>query len=432
MSIDYNQVQSISINNNQVLNIKQNGVKLWGSEYGFAIVQINENDFATKTPFEATTYPESVTINGVTYHNSAYGFTCAQGTSLNDWATHPIVRDIKPIYFDASVNDFTTSPQNIRDMSTWGTENSVFTQFPFNWLGIFNNNGIVTIIFSDMKVCPGVGFVDYAFLNNDNERQDAFYWGCSPLGSSYIQMGGVSICDGRTFSRTPAYVLSDLISRRNISNLDFITYDQTTYIISLAILLYKTTDLQGHSDTNHGLGLGLTGLSSAKTTTSVLQFDNDFGMSGSTSDQTISASFFWIVDIYGNLNTFIGDAYLNLTNNRLELCRGTACTFQTSGDYTYISLPETINVSSDLQCVTKVSGNSELGYLPIETSGTDYTKGYCSAQANVDKRYCLWGGIYTQNAYVGMFKFDYYAQANRTNSAWYRLSLKRSRPTNTN
>ena len=408
MSMDFSLVESIAINASVITELKEGNTTLWQqsvapSEYGYAIVQINENDFATKTPFESTTYPASVTINGNTYQNSANGFSCAIGTSLNDWATHGIVNGIKPVYITNGAID--GEPANKRDMSTWDTTKDVFTEFPFNWLGIVKDNGVVTIIFSDNDTNPdNTIFMANAFLDNSNVQQNAFHIGCTEWDTNDGSKVGSSAKVNTSITNFISYATT------KGTQYDLVTYDQATYIIALAVLLYKTPNLQGTGDTTHGLGMGRVNTGSVQAS-QILTFDNDFGMYGTTANQTTTVSFFWILDLYGNTNTFVGSAYINALR-QLKICRGKRSSVTESDFNVTVATGLSANVSG--ACVMQTLGTSDGGFLPIQTSGTDYTKGYSDYGRVYASYFPYWGGNYSNGDLAGVFYWSFNISATYT------------------
>ena len=419
MILDFSQIKSVAINAQVITELKEGNVVLWkepttpSTGYGYAIVQINENDFATKTPFESTTYPQSVTINGNTYNNSAYGFSCAIGTSLNDWATHDIVKDIKPVYITNGAID--GEPSNKRDMSTWDNTKDVFTEFPFNWLGIFNDNGVITIIFSDDENSPGTGFIDYAFLDNSNVKQNAFHISCVEWDTN----NGSKVGSTAKVNTSITTFISNATSKGN--QYDMITYDQATYIIALAVLLYKTPNLQGTGDTTHGLGMGRVNTGSVQAS-QILTFNNDFGMYGTTSNQSTTVSFFWILDLYGNTQTFVGSVKIN-SSRKLLICRGKRSSVTESDFNVTIETGLSSNISG--ACVMKTLSTSDGGFLVLQTSGTDYSKGYSDYGGVYASYFPLWGGRYSNGDNAGVF--DWYFGYSATNTGGLigsRLSCK--------
>ena len=59
-------------------------------------------------------------------------------------------------------------------------------------------------------------------------------------------------------------------------------------------------------------------------------------------------------------------------------------------------------------------GTSDGGFLPIQTSGSDYTKGYSDFGYVNASYFPLWGGSYSDGDSAGVFRWNFYRSATHT------------------
>ena len=372
------------------------------SGYGFVIAQIDETVLET-SPYNGVTYPASVVVDGVFYRNSIDGesFREAKGTDIRDWTNHMLIKGIKPVYIDDGV---ITDISDKVDMSNWDESKDAFTQFPFNWLSITKSGSKITIIFSDSATKPSASFVDYAFLDNNGIRQNAFHIGCFDASDATDLSSKVGATPLVSTS------LTNFISYATTkgTQYDIVTYDMQTYLTALAVVMFKTVDLQGTSDSTHGLGKGITSKNAVQTN-EALEFDNNFGMYGDTTDATKPVSFFWIENIFGNLSQWVGGAYID-ENRKLKRNIGQRSSTSTFNAEVITGLEADV-AGNDVRTTI---GSGIGGFCPLTTSGTNYTIGYTDLGRVTASRFPSWGGYYGGGDVAGVFCVNFDVAASNT------------------
>ena len=392
--------------------------------FGYTIVKIEEN---IADPYNRVSYPASVIINGKTYTNSipSSGFTEARGTSLNGWANSnnfcsKLIEGIRPIALSGS--SWITSGYSLTDSTGWISSYDWFTEFPFHWMAWYKTGSTVYIIFSDKDENPdSTIFQDYAFLNNSNERKPNMHIGCF----DGTVTSNVLFSKRTGASPTVRTSVTNFITyaKARGTNFDIITYYQIMYITGLFITLYKTTDCQGYSNSSYGLGKGRVNIGSVGAVNGV-SFDNNYGMYGDRSGDTSQAVFFWIHDIWGNIEDFVGGAKVD-SNRRLMTQTGRVSSV-TDSDFNNTALTSSLNAFEGY--VTAIAGGQKTGPFPTKASGgsgTTYYSDYCYVNASYFPR---WGGSYSYTDRTGLFRWNFFGTSGDIGtSLGSRLSYKGGR-----
>lgn len=282
-------------------------------------------------PSARCTYPQTITVNGETVDNDAYGFTPMAGSSggtftAGSWGSEDIVTGIKPVSSDgASTPTFTDAN---KDASTWITGTEYFTEFPFYWLSITNDGTKIRIIFSDADTQPDSTFQCYAHAkacdtytnsdiesavalasrdaimssNNNSYFANAFHVGC--FGGNVTSGNLYSKCSN-TYTTNVAYAYYWKYANARGGEYDCMSYQQWTYLQALFILLFKSTNSQAA----HSNGLAMVDSTSVSSINTNAPLATDtHGMAGKVGVAERMA-FFWIHDLWGNYYQFIGGAW---------------------------------------------------------------------------------------------------------------------------
>lgn len=179
------------------------------------------------------------------------------------------------------------------------------------------------------------------------------------------------------------------------------TWYQWTYLTALAVLLYKSTNLQAAMAQGYVSGSGVQ-------SETALTFSNDYGMAGSTST-TQQMAFFWIQNLWGNMYQFVGGAKTD-SNKRLMTSTGYSSVTNSDFDKTALSPSSSLSLYG---YVSKVVGTTDAGFFPVEFSGAVTTyfadRGYVGASYFPDV-----GGDYGSGDYAGPFRANFYDSATGT------------------
>ena len=288
--------------------------------YGFAAVDISLSD---SNPATRCSYPQTITVNGVTVNNSCYGFTPASGASgsfaMNSWATHKILEGIQPVSKNGST--WKVLDTNAANWAANGSSEDYFTEFPFQWLSITKDSSKIRIIFSDKDAQPDSTFQCYAHAkgcdsysnaqiesavssasrdaimasNNNSYFANTFHIGC--FGASGGASGAAIYSKkATTYATSINYVYFWQGANARGDDYDCMSAQQWTYVQALFLLLYRSTD----SQTAHSYGLA----NGSKDTGNAALSTTAYGMAGSAS--SARNAFFWIHDAWGNIYQFIG------------------------------------------------------------------------------------------------------------------------------
>lgn len=310
-----------------ILNLNINYVnRYWG-------IIIDESNTSTSG---AITYPQTLTVNGASVPNAAYGKTpaksAANGFDMGGWANDGLINGIKPVKSDgASSPTFTDAPTNA---SQWTTGTEYFTEFPFMWLSITKSSSKITVIMSSADTRPDSTFQCWAFAKaNDGVSDTEIQNAASTVSRDSLMNGGSNATYSRCF-RLGCFLMSGntsgFYSKANTSafygnmelnrywvganargsQYDGMSFAQWVHIQALFLILYKDRNSQAaHSS-------GLTSASSVDSSNAPLS-TTAYGMAGSTS--SARNAFFWIHDIWGNYYQFIASVFVRASSSTLKI-----------------------------------------------------------------------------------------------------------------
>lgn len=371
----------------------------------------------TADPSARVTYPQ--TIFDLT--NGAYGKTPASGTGancMNDWAGCELITGIKRQTRDMlksqnwdDVYSKTAAIAGVADLETQTFAN-VMTYVPTWYMRMTNDGTNIDCAFSQEKIDDK--WEDYAGSVGTN-HVGHFRVGCfagfaaslDPTTSQYYLM---SIGNVSPLTNTN---ITDFIRYAKAwgTGFDIMTWYQWTYLTALAVLLYKSTNLQAAMAAGYTNGNGVQN-------EAALEFLNDYGMAGGNSSMQQMA-FFWIQNLWGNMYQLVGGAK---TDSFYKLMTSTGYSSVNDSDFDKKSLGGPSK--SLLGCISKVVGTTDAGFFPAKCSGaeTTYFADYGVVNAS---NFPYVGGVYLDGGDAGPFcaYFDYSA----TNASAYvgsRLSYR--------
>ena len=351
--------------------------------YGFSIA------VGTADPDARVTYPQ--TVFGQT--NAAYGKTPASGTGancMNGWAGCELISGIKRQTGSGSA---WTDVSDKKKAVAGSASSMVVTYVPTRYMKMTNDGTNIICAFSMEQIDST--WKDYA----------------GSVGSSHVGhfRVGCYACksDFKSYSGQPKVKTSitDFIAgcQKLGTGYDIMTWYQWTYLAALAVLLYKSTDLQAAMASGYVSG-------SSVQSESALTFTNDYGMAGTLGNTgTTQMAFFWIQNLWGNMHQFVGGAK---TNSSYKLMTQTSYSSVTESEFTKVT-PE-VGVSLD-GYITKVAGTTDAGFFPTEASGSGTT--YFADYGRVSSSYFPYvGGLYADDGSAGPFRAGFYCSASGTNS----------------
>ena len=301
-----------------ILDLNISYIKYWG-------IIIDESNTSTSG---AITYPQTLTVNGASVPNAAYGKTpaksAANGFDMGGWANDGLIKGIKPVKSDgASSPSFTDAPT---DASQWTTGTEYFTEFPFMWLSITKSSSKITVIMSNTDTRPDSTFQCWAFAKaNDGVSDTEIQNAASTVSRDSLMNGGSNATYSRCF-RLGCFLMSGdtsgFYSKANTAatnetqlnkywvganarggQYDGMSFAQWVHIQALFLILYKDRNSQAA----HSLGLSsASGVDSSNAPLSTTAY----GMAGSTS--SARNAFFWIHDIWGNYHQFIASVFIRV------------------------------------------------------------------------------------------------------------------------
>lgn len=309
---------SLTMGATAILEIVISYVKFWG-------IQIDESNTSTA---DAITYPATLTVNGTTVTNSAYGKTPAKSASnsfdMGGWTGDDLISGIKPVKSDmASSPTFTDAPT---DASTWTSGQEYFTEFPFMWLSITKSGNIITVMMSNMDTQPDSTFQCWAFAKaNDGVSDSAIQSATSSVSRTSLMNGGTNatyskcfrlgcfLASGSTsgfYSKASATVTASTTlnnywvgANARGSEYDGMSFAQWVHIQALFLILYKDRNSQTAHSYGNASGGSLISTNAGLSTTT-------YGMAGSVSSKSTRNAFFWIHDIWGNYYQFIASVFI--------------------------------------------------------------------------------------------------------------------------
>ena len=367
-------------------------VKEAPSVYGFRIA-VNTAD-----PSARVTYPQ--TIHGQT--NGAYGKTPASGTGancMNDWAGCELISGIKRQKGSAG-GGWT----DITNNAAWQTGNygsDMMTYVPTWYMKMTNDGTNIDCAFSQEKIDDT--WKDYAGSVGTN-HVGHFRVGCF-AGYLYDNTDTVMLLSQGNVVPTVNKSITNFITyaKARGTGYDIMTWYQYMYLQALAVLLYKSTNLQA------AMAQGYVGGSSVQSETA-LTFSNDYGMAGGTS-KTQQMAFFWIQNLWGNMYQFVGGAK---TDSSYKLMTQTGYSSVNDSDFDKKSLG---GPSSSLTggYISKVVGTTDAGFFPTEIFGSGST--YFADYGLVYTSYFPYvGGYYNHGDFAGPFLAYFYYSATNTNT----------------
>ena len=366
-------------------------IKITNNEvYGFRIA-VNSTDPSTRV-----TYPQ--TIHG--QENMAYGFTPASGTGancMNSWEGCPLISGIK-----RQKGNRTSGWTDISNTAAWQAGSGitdVMTYVPTWYMKMTNDGTNIDCAFSKKKIDDT--WLDYAGSVGSN-RVGHFRVGCF---AGYVSSN--NLYSRGSVKPTVSTSITNFITyaKARGTGYDIMTWYQWTYLTALAVLLYKSTDLQSAMAGGYVNG-------SAVQTEPSLTWSNAYGMAGTAgTSSTAQMSFFWIQNLWGNMYQFVGGAKTD-SSRRLMTCTGYSSVKDSDFDKTAL----TATLSSSIGgYVSKVTGTTDTGFFPAECSGSGTT--YFADRGRIDvSPFPLVGGNCNRGGYAGPFFADFGYSATITNA----------------
>lgn len=417
------------------------GSKYWG-------IQIDESNTSTA---DAITYPETLTVNGTTVTNSAYGKTPAKSATnsfdMGGWAGDDLISGIKPVKSDmASSPTFTDAPT---DASTWTAGQEYFTEFPFMWLSITKSGNIITVIMSNADTQPDSTFQCWAFAKaNDGVSDSAIQSAASSVSRTSLMNGGTNTTYSKCFrlgcflasgstsgfyskastTVTASTALNEYWVGANArgGEYDGMSFAQWVHIQALFLILYKDRN----SQTAHSYGYAsASSMSSGNTGLSTTVY----GMAGSTS--SARNAFFWIHDIWGNYYQFIASVFIRAgstykvyhTLSRMAYSGNWDNSSWNSSNYALMSSKgfDTGSVSMALEeKYTSACGSNGAGFLVASgsSSASDTTGWPDNGYANYGSSFAHFpsvGGNFIRGTVAGLFcaYVSYYSTSGNSSCA---------------
>jgi len=361
--------------------------------YGFSIA------VGTADPDARVTYPQ--TVFGQT--NAAYGKTPASGTGancMNGWAGCELISGIKRQTGSGSA---WTDVSDKKKAVAGSASNEVYTYIP-TWYMKMTNDGTNIICAFSMEQIDST-WKDYAG-SVGADHIGHFRVGCYVCKSDFKSHSGQP--------KVNTSITSFIAGCQKLgTGYDIMTWYQWTYLAALAVLLYKSTDLQA------AMASGYVSGSSVQNETA-LTFTNDYGMAGTPGNTgTTQMAFFWIQNLWGNIWQFVGGAK---TNSSYKLMTGTGYSSTDEGSFDKKNLG---GLSSGLNGGVKtVVGTMDAGFFPTDCSGS-YTT-YFADRSNVNSSaFPGVGGDYEYGNNVGPFNMNFNDDASATYSSFgSRLSYR--------
>ena len=359
-------------------------VKPQYSVYGFRIA-VDEPDPSTRV-----TYPKSIfgQLNGASLiETPAYG---TGENCLNDWADCPLISGIKRQTGNA-VKGW-TDVSDRRSAVAGSSTDMVMTYVPTWYMKMTSDGTNIDCAFSKTQIDST--WKDYAGSVGSN-RVGHFRLGCYACKSDFKSYSGQPKVDTS---------ITDFIAgcQKLGTGYDIMTWYQWTYLAALAVLLYKSTDLQAAMASGYVSG-------STAQSESALTFTNDYGMYGDTSDKTKQMAFFWIQNLWGNIYQFVGGA--KTSSFKLMTCTGYSSTDEADFDKKSLGGP-----SSYIDGAIKtVVGTTDAGFFPTDCSGS-YTTYFADYGAVSPSYFPGVGGCCTDGDDAGPFYTYFYVSASGTYS----------------
>lgn len=360
--------------------------------YGYQIA-IDDPDPSTRVSYPQTIFGQS---------NGAYAVqTPASGTGelcMGDWDGCNLISGIRRELGNST--DGWTEVTDKRAAVVGNGTSDAMVYVPTWFMRMENDGTHITVGFSDTNIDGE--WKDYAG-SVGTTRYGHFRVGCYgayDLSSKLYSRGSVS--------PTVSIGISSAITRAQNrgTGYDIMSYYQWVYLTALAVLLYKSTDLQS------AMAKGYVG-GSAVQVENPLGYYNDYGMAGSSST-TDQMSFFWIQNLWGNMRQYVGGAYVNKSTYYLSLDTGYAKATSGSG-FDKPSITQVASGSASVKSIIfKVSGTTDTGFASTTLKGQDGT--YFPDQSRATSGgYLTVGGYYGDGDYAGPFYQVYESSSGGTN-----------------
>lgn len=353
--------------------------------------------------------------NCVTYTANNTGFAPATRASSsfdwNGWEDRFIFKDIKPCLFkDGKVNyylnknDYTRKEDGTTSVLT-GTDGDVMIEFPKFYMKIEKQGAIVKVRMSKEKIDDS--YKCLAHMTPEGTEISNLYIGAYLCDSSYRSVVTTSL---------KRFLLSDAknLKQARGERYDIMCIQQLTMIQALFILLFKDLDSQQKGD-----WLGMVG-GGHITSGSTKEQPFFYGVNSKVADVKI----FGMERMWGDYNTMVGGVavdesmglYVSNTFTGQDLTKMTK---------TGIVIKKTDTTKSP-EIATDVVGNTELGFLPINSTIGSYDvasmNNFCDFFANSPS--CAMGLGYTNTNYpqfMGLFAMSFSSQIKGTSMYYWRL-----------
>ena len=308
--------------------------------YGFSIA------VGTADPDARVTYPQ--TVFGQT--NAAYGKTPCTNTSnsfkINGFADCELISGIKRQTYSGGK---WTDVSDKRKAVAGSASNEVYTYIP-TWYMKMTNDGTNIICAFSMEQIDST-WKDYAGSVGSN-HVGHFRVGCYACKSDFKSYSGQP--KGNTS-------ITDFIAgcQKLGTGYDIMTWYQWTYLAALAVLLYKSTNLQAAMASGYVSG-------SDVQSESALTFTNDYGMAGTPGNTgTTQMAFFWIQNLWGNIDQFVGGAKSSIYD--LMTCTGYSSTDEADFNKKDLGGPSSSYINGTISAVV---GTTDAGFYPLYCSGS--------------------------------------------------------------
>ncbi len=371
----------------------------------FYCVRIDES---ISDPQACCSYPETVTINGTTYKNDAYGkeplflnLTTGE-TNWGGWEDCDLLPERKLLDTRGTPRNINATTDIVGGTHTEGLDVydiDVMVRFPFFYTGIQKNGNIVDLIFSRAQI---EGYVaNSKAFNVDGTVYKYFYhaaYASSGNSSQLRSLSGKTPYNGTVVADLPGAVKGS----KTDANWFPATWYQRMYIMQMLILLSKRLDLQN--------AFGKGNYSGTRLQTGVL--DSQDCMFYGTSDPSKPIKTLYIENLWGNqqmlysgLYKYSGYVYAkNIRSNYFNGGTGAA----------YYNSRLSLSSSNALINKAKVLDNT---FFPVVDSPPNVTNQYYCDYGYQSTSSGFWvvGGYpngTNGDVYGGPFSFDFASSAN--------------------
>lgn len=351
--------------------------KLSYAVYGYQIAIANSD------PSTRVSYPETIfgQPNGAySVENAAYG---TGPNCLGDWDGCNLISGIK-----RQKGNATTGWTDISNDAAWtagsGSED-VMTYVPTWYMKMTNDGTNINVAFCETNL-DGT-WADYAG-SVGTVRYGHFRVGCfaATSESSKIYSRGGTPTTNIRYNNCISY------AQARGTGYDVMTWYQWSYLTALAVLLYKSTNLQ------EAMASGNVSSSGSQAETA-LTFVNRYGMYGAPGNTgSTQMAFFWIQNMWGNIKQFIGG--IKTDSNYL---------ISTSTGYSALSGFDNVGIASPFSSgfIRYVTGTTVTGFIPkdISSSAGSTTTFYADKTdgGSMTDKYPDVGGYYSSGGNGGPF-----------------------------